>query len=40
MVKHHVYHTFEPKYLLDYKVLEVINDSTPLLITPNEKERK
>ena len=40
MVKNHACHTFEPEYLLDYKVVKIINDSTLLLITPNGKERK
>ena len=29
-----------PKYLLDYKALEILNDNTLLLITPNGKEKK
>ena len=40
MVKNHAHHTVEPKYLLDYKVLKILNDSTLLLMTPNGKERK
>ena len=40
MVKNHACHTFDPKYLLDYKVLKILNDSTLLLITPNGKEGK
>ena len=40
MIKNHAYHTFEPKYLLDYNVLKILNDSTLLFITPNGKERK
>ena len=40
MVKKHVCHTFEPKYLLDYKVLNTINERAILLTTPNGKERK
>ena len=32
--KNHAHHTFELKYLLDYKVLKIINNSTILLITP------
>ena len=40
MVKSHTYHTFEPKYLLDYKVLKIPNDNTLYLITPNGKEIK
>ena len=39
-LKYHARHTFEPKYLLDYKVLKTINDNTLLLIMPNGKERK
>ena len=37
MVKNDACHTFEPKYLLDYKVLKIPNDSTILF---NGKERK
>ena len=40
IVKNHTCHTFEPKYLPDYNVLKVLDDSTPLLMTPNGKERK
>ena len=37
MVKSYAYHTFEPKYLLDYRVLKVLNDTTLLLVTSNGK---
>ena len=40
MFKNHAHHTFEPKYLLDYRVLKILNDSSLLLVTPNGKERK
>ena len=40
MINNHGHHTFEPKYLLGYKVLKLINDSTLLLVMPNVKERK
>ena len=40
MVKNHSYHTFEAKYLLDYRILKILNDSTLLIVTPNGKERK
>ena len=40
MMKNHAYHTFEPKYLLDYRVLKVPNDNTLLLTVPNGQERK
>ena len=40
MVKNHTHHTFEPKYLLDYRVLKIINESTLFLIMPNGKERR
>ena len=39
MVKNHAHHTFEPKYLLDYRVLKILNDRTLLLIMPYGKER-
>ena len=37
MVKNHPQHTFDPKYLLDYKVLKVINGSTVFIISQNVK---
>ena len=40
MVKNHAHCTFESKYLLDYRVLTILNDSIPFLVTPNGKERK
>ena len=40
MVKPHAHHTFKHKYLFDYKVLKIPNDTILLLTTPNEKERK
>ena len=40
MVKNYVYYTFKPKYLLHYRVLNILNDITFLLVTPNGKERK
>ena len=39
-VKYHACHSFEPKYLLDYKVLKMINDSTLLVIVPYGNEWK
>ena len=38
MVKNHTCYTLEPKYLLDYKVLKILNDSTLLVITPMAKK--
>ena len=40
MVKNHACHTFELKYLLDYSILIILNDSTLLSIMQNGKERK
>ena len=40
MLKHHTRHTFEAKYLLDYRVLCQFNESTLLLLTPGGKECK
>ena len=40
MFKNQTCHTFESKYLLDYRVLKILNDSTLLLVTLNGKERK
>ena len=40
MVKKHAHHTLEPKYLLDYKVLKIINDTILLLMGQNGNEGK
>ena len=40
MVKSQAHHIFEPKYLLDYRLLKIINDDTLLLIISNRKEKK
>ena len=40
MVQNHAYQTFEPKYVIDYRALKVINKSTLLFVTPNGKECK
>ena len=40
MVKNHAHHTFEPQYLLDYKVLKILNGKNFLLVTANAKEKK
>ena len=40
MVRNDACCTFELKYLLDFRVLQILNDSTLLLITPGGKERK
>ena len=40
MLKNHAHHSFKPKYLLDYKVLKILNDSTLLPVTINGKEWK
>ena len=37
MVKTHAHSTLKPKYLLDYRVLKILN---LLLVAPNRKERK
>ena len=39
MVKNNAHHTFKPKYLLDSRILKILNYSTLLLVTPNGKER-
>ena len=38
MVKHHDIHTFQAKYLPDYRVLHQVNTNTLLLLTPDGKE--
>ena len=40
MVKNHAQHTFESNYLLDYRVLKILNGNNFLLVMPNAKERK
>ena len=40
MVKNHTHHSFEPKYLVDYRLLEILNENTLLLVTPNGREVK
>ena len=40
MVKNHAHCTFEPKYLMDYRVLKILSDSTLLLVALNGKEKK
>ena len=40
MVKKHACCTFKLQYLLDYKELKILNDSTLLLVTTNGKEKK
>ena len=40
MVRNHPHHTVDPKYLLDYWVLQILNDSTLLLVTHDGKETK
>ena len=37
IIKNCAHHVFEPKYLLGYNVLKIINDSTLMLVTPNDK---
>ena len=39
-IKNHACHTFKPKYQMDYRELKIINKSTLLLVTPNEREHK
>ena len=40
MLKYHMKHTFEAKYLSDYSVLSQLNKCTLLLQTPDGKEQK
>ena len=40
MVKNHAHHTFKPKYLLDCKILKILNDISLVIMTTNGKERK
>ena len=40
IVKNHTHNTFEPKYLLDYRVLKVLNDSIFLLTMPHRKKNE
>ena len=40
MFKNHACCTFKQKYLLDYRVITILNNSTLVLVIPNGKERK
>ena len=40
MVKNYAKHTFEPKYLLDYRVQQILNNSTLLVVMLDGKESK
>ena len=40
IVKNHTHHTFKPKYLLDYKIMKILSNSTLLLVMPNGMEIK
>ena len=40
MIKNHAHHTFEPKYLLDYRALKILNNSTIFFIMPNGRKKK
>ena len=40
LVKNHADSAFEPKYLMDYRVLKILNESTLLLVTPNSRKCK
>ena len=40
LVKNYACHAFDPKYLIDYRVPNVLNESTLLLVTPNDKQHK
>ena len=40
MLNNHAHHTPKPKYLMDYRVLETLSQSTLLLVTPNGRECK
>ena len=40
MVKNHAHHTFDPKYLMVYRVPKTLHKSTLLLVTPNGREQK
>ena len=36
-LENHTHHAFKPKYLVDYRVLNILNESTLLLVTLNHK---
>ena len=40
MVKDHTNYAFKHKYLIDYRLLIILNERTLLLVTPNGKEHK
>ena len=40
MIKNHTTSTFQPKYLADYRVTKIVNDSTVVVSSPDGKEKK
>ena len=40
LIKNHAASTFQPKYLGDYRVMKIVNDSTVIVSSPDGKEKK
>ena len=40
LIKNHTAYTFQPKYLVDYRVTKIVNDSTLTVSSPDGKEKK
>ena len=40
LIKNHNTSTFQPKYLADYRVIKIVNDSTVIVSSLDGKERK
>ena len=39
VVKNHLQNTFKPKFIADYRVLEIVNDCTLIIQSPDGKTR-
>ena len=39
-VKNHLYHTFDTKFISDYRIVKIINECTLLIESPDGKTRK
>ena len=40
IIKNHTASTFQPKYLADYRLIEIVNDSTVIVSSSDDMEKK
>ena len=40
LIKNHTISTFQPKYLADYRIIKIVNDSIVIMSSPDGKEKK